>query len=144
MSDLYHLIYKSEAKKPLDACELTELAKLARFKNFIYQLSGLLIYSEQRFFQVLEGKLSSIELIYQKIEEDDRHENIVLLTKEPIASRTFWRWNMGLTIIDDDSDIKQQLVNYMQSNINLAAANKNDAGFILEAFSRETFQNYIQ
>ncbi|WP_419418750.1 BLUF domain-containing protein [Legionella sp. D16C41] len=144
MSELYHLIYKSQATAPLNDDQLTELAKIARFKNFIYQLSGLLVYSEQNFFQILEGKLASIEVIYDKIVKDSRHENIVLLTKEPITKRTFWRWNMGLATIDDTNDIREQLIQHMQLNINLAFTNKNDARFILEAFSRKVFQEYIQ
>ncbi|STX51499.1 regulatory protein (GGDEF domain) [Legionella busanensis] len=143
MSELYHLIYKSQAKMPFNTSQLTQLAKIARFKNFTQQVSGLLIYSGQEFFQILEGRLDSIESIYNSILNDKRHKDIVLLVKEPITNRTFWRWNMGLTIIDDNTDIRTQLIEYMQNDIELAKANKDDARFILQAFSNKIFQQYI-
>lgn len=127
----------------MDDIQLTSLAKQSRFNNLIYQISGLLVYSNQQFYQILEGEKDSIELVYSKIEQDNRHKDILLLTKEAIASRTFWRWSLGLVTIRDKSDVYTQLIDYIRENKSLASKNIDDASFIFEAFSKDKFQEYI-
>ncbi|HCA89754.1 MAG: hypothetical protein CMF38_02730 [Legionellaceae bacterium] len=143
MTHLYHLLYQSKACVPFDSKALTLLAKHARFQNFITQVSGLLIYSDHHFFQILEGSLTDIEAVYDRILADSRHTNIQLLDKKPIDERAFWRWNMGLTIIDKDSDVHAQLLDYLH-NSDLAKHNQDDATFILNAFANQAFHPFIQ
>ncbi|MBA4696149.1 MAG: BLUF domain-containing protein [Legionella sp.] len=141
--NLYRLLYKSSAVNLMRDSELSALAKQARFNNLIHQVSGLLVYSNQRFYQVLEGSNDHIDFIYKKIEKDPRHTHVSLLVKEPIQERTFWRWNLGMVTINENNDIYLQLVDYINENLLLKNANIDDAGFIFEAFSREKFQKYI-
>lgn len=141
--NLYRLLYKSRAVTLMGDSELSALAKQARFNNLIHQVSGLLVYSNQRFYQVLEGSNDHIDFIYKKIEKDPRHTHVSLLVKEPIQERTFWRWNLGMVTINENNDIYLQLVDYINENLLLKNANIDDAGFIFEAFSREKFQKYI-
>ncbi|STX81512.1 regulatory protein (GGDEF domain) [Legionella busanensis] len=144
MSALYQLLFKSQVKKPLTDQALTQLAKLCRFKNFTHQLSGLLVYSNEHFYQLLEGRLESLESVYQCILQDRRHQKVVLLAKEPIAERTFWRWHMKRAVIDDKGDIRAQLIAQMQKDNLLASTNKNDGGFILKPFSNMLFKQVVK
>ncbi|HPB31711.1 MAG TPA: BLUF domain-containing protein, partial [Candidatus Sumerlaeota bacterium] len=54
-SNLIHLIYCSAAARPFSHKALTDLLGIARIHNARYGLTGMLLYSDGSFFQVLEG-----------------------------------------------------------------------------------------
>ncbi len=62
--------------------------------NQKYNITGLLIYKNKQFAQVIEGDEAAIERIWSKIQRDTRHKDIQLLSKEPIVNRSFTKWSM--------------------------------------------------
>jgi hypothetical protein len=62
--------------------------------NQKYNITGLLIYKNKQFAQVIEGDEDAIERIWSKIQRDTRHTDIQLLSKEPIIHRSFTKWSM--------------------------------------------------
>lgn len=65
-------------------------------------MSGLLLYCNQSFLQVLEGETEPVEALYQKIEKDPRHDKLRLLSRAPITVRKFPEWSMGFEHVDED------------------------------------------
>ncbi len=57
-------------------------------------ITGLLIYKNKQFAQVIEGEEDAIERVWSKIQRDTRHKDIQLLSKEPIVNRSFTKWSM--------------------------------------------------
>lgn len=53
---MYHLIYTSYAIEPFDEAKLIELLKKARENNRLLDITGMLLYVNGKFMQVLEGK----------------------------------------------------------------------------------------
>lgn len=92
---LIHLIYCSASVKPMGYSELGHILQRARENNLKNNITGILLYSEGSFLQVLEGSSNSVEQIFQSICSDRRHDNITMIIREPIASRTFADWTMG-------------------------------------------------
>jgi hypothetical protein len=74
---------------------ILELLDLARRNNARDGITGVLLYVDESFFQVLEGERTLIEALYAKIERDQRHCEMTKLIEKPIASRTFAGWSMG-------------------------------------------------
>jgi hypothetical protein len=62
--------------------------------NRKYHITGLLIYKNKQFAQVIEGEEDAIERVWAKIQLDPRHKDIQLLSKEPILNRSFTKWSM--------------------------------------------------
>lgn len=143
MSHLYRLIYTSQSVVELTSDELKELAQLARFNNLIHQVTGLLLYGEQQFLQVLEGTRENIETIFARILEDKRHHSIVVVIEEPIKIRSFPNWNMGLTIFSQANDLKEKLIKQCAIDESFTAFTQYNATSIIKAFSRDDFGAYI-
>jgi hypothetical protein len=95
MADLITLIYSSTAKYPMSDDELAALLTHARAKNQQLDLTGILLYRDGSFLQVLEGEAATVERLYETIKRDSRHEAVHLLLKRPIRARTFGDWRMG-------------------------------------------------
>jgi len=99
---LSKLIYASRATHPMSDDDLTDLLSTARTNNQKHELTGLLLYCNQSFLQVLEGEPDRIEKLYSKIEADPRHTQLRLLYRAPIEQRKFSSWSMGFEHIDED------------------------------------------
>src|SRR5665213_3853930 len=97
-----HCIYASAATHDFSAAELTELLETARSNNERLGVTGLLLYVEGNFFQVLEGKSSAVKHIYQRILLDKRHTRITRIISETISRPAFIEWSMGFLNLSQD------------------------------------------
>jgi hypothetical protein len=94
-SRLIHCVYASAGSRDFKSQELAELLEAARENNAKLGLTGMLLYAEGSFFQVLEGPANVVDALYAKIERDKRHDHMTLIMREPIPKRTFDAWTMG-------------------------------------------------
>jgi hypothetical protein len=106
---LAHLIYLSESRIAGDVnAELLAINRTAHFINPKLDVTGLLLYNAGQFLQVLEGHGLVIERLFQKISADARHANVCKLVSEPIESRLFEQWSMGVMNLELASVYDQQ------------------------------------
>ena len=99
MEILSHLIYASSADSKTSDAELRAILDCARTVNSQLDITGILLHTEGSYFQVLEGDAEAIDSLYTKIALDKRHTNVVLIVREPIASRSFADWSMGFASV---------------------------------------------
>jgi hypothetical protein len=99
MSPLFHCIYASTAVRDFNADELCRLLQVSRANNERLGVTGILLYTEGSFFQVLEGAHSVIDSLYLKLQADERHRNVIKIIQEPIPRRFFSDWSMGCSIV---------------------------------------------
>jgi hypothetical protein len=92
---VFQLGYASAATEPFSQEELEELLAKARTKNSALNVTGMLLYHEGSFIQILEGPQQVVQSLYAKIAEDPRHTNAMLLFKFEAPERSFDRWTMG-------------------------------------------------
>jgi hypothetical protein len=95
MQNLNRLIYASAATPAFDPSELKSILEISRKNNALLDVSGMLLYVDGSFFQVLEGDEKVLERLYARIGKDRRHANITKIISEPVAERDFWGWSMG-------------------------------------------------
>jgi len=93
--DLIMLSYTSIASHLMTHDELIQLLQQARENNGKRGITGMLLYMEGCFFQVLEGERDTVESLYLKIAKDKRHHHVMKLLEEPILTRGFDLWTMG-------------------------------------------------
>ena len=95
MPHLRQLIYVSSATRLLREPELLEILECARENNAPLDVTGMLLYAEGSFIQVLEGEAPAVEKLLRKIRRDGRHRGFLILLDRPIAERDFEGWSMA-------------------------------------------------
>ncbi len=94
--DLVHCIYCSaSAKTDLSPIELDALLEECRQNNAKVDVTGMLLYQNGSFFQILEGERAVVATLFKKIEADKRHSRVTKIILEPTSERAFAAWTMG-------------------------------------------------
>lgn len=99
---LVRLLYASRAAEHFGPEDLAGILKSARTHNPPAGVTGLLCYCRQSnvFLQSLEGGREPVNTLYNRITQDPRHRDPMLLTYEEIGQRSFAGWSMGLVNMD--------------------------------------------
>lgn len=92
---VHQLIYISAANRDFSEQELEELLAKARANNASLGITGMLLFHEGSFIQALEGPKDKVQALYEKIAEDDRHTETVVLYKGDQEEPDFESWSMG-------------------------------------------------
>lgn len=93
--ELFQLIYISRAADSFKDEELVELLAVARTNNQQLDITGMLLYHERSFIQVLTGPEEKVTALYKKVEQDPRHEDPKILFQGTVSERSFEDWSMG-------------------------------------------------
>jgi hypothetical protein len=90
---LIQVIY---ASRPFgfDEASLVSILHDSRRCNDRDDITGALICREDLYLQLLEGPQAAVDATYRRIEKDDRHLEVKLLSRRPIAKRLFPAWAM--------------------------------------------------
>ena len=110
------LVYVSQSVRKMSAADLQAIQRVAKDNNAPIDVTGSLFYNGGWFLQVLEGAPATLAALYDKIERDPRHKNSRLLYNEPAKFRTFTRWSMNMTNLEDrQADKYEQLVDVIDA-----------------------------
>ncbi|MCX7238570.1 BLUF domain-containing protein [Polynucleobacter sp.] len=90
--DLVELSYLSEAVSDMSFLGLMRLLESARAFNQQNGISGILLYDNQQFGQIIEGERASVMKAWKRIQEDKRHHRIELLEIREISERSYPDW----------------------------------------------------
>lgn len=134
--DLVHCVYCSASKTPiLTSAELGSLLEECRLKNAKADITGILLYQNGSFFQVLEGDRTAVEALFDKIALDKRHHRAKKVILEPIAARSFAAWTMGYPKITSKELAKIPGLNdFFQRPTSYLEIGEGRAKSLLEAF----------
>jgi hypothetical protein len=128
-----NVIYLSSAINFLSDNELLEILRVARKNNSQQHITGVLLYSQGTFIQVLEGEDEEVDKVFSIIEQDKRHKGIIKMINKPIEKRNFPDWSMGFSKLDATQG--DNLVGYLKSaNEILEKEVNNPAITILKTF----------
>ncbi|MDL2336259.1 MAG: BLUF domain-containing protein [Pseudomonadota bacterium] len=92
---LVRLMYASRAADSVNQNELVSILKKSKANNPDIGVTGVLCFSAGIFLQVLEGGRSPVSALYNRIANDPRHHDVVLLSYEEVEERHFAGWSMG-------------------------------------------------
>ncbi len=110
------LVYLSQATRKMSLEDLTSIQNIAKTNNAPLDVTGSLFYNGGWFLQVLEGPPATLDKLFRKIEKDPRHKNSRILYNEPATFRTFSRWTMAMTNLDDrQADKYNELVEVIEA-----------------------------
>ncbi|MEO3404683.1 BLUF domain-containing protein [Mucilaginibacter sp. CAU 1740] len=124
-----YLVYVSTAKKTMEDADLLELLTQSRERNLQHNITGILLYSEGTFMQVLEGEKDDVYKIYASIERDLRHRNIIKLVTGLADKRVFPNWSMAFSSVN--AETLEMIEGYFNSAKNSFELDKKHATVIM-------------
>ena len=96
----YHVLYRSQATQAPTEADLQVLLEWSRAYNAQQQITGLLLYSDRRFVQLVEGPEAAVRDLYARIQADARHTQVVTLSDGPGPQRWFADWHMAFGYVE--------------------------------------------
>lgn len=94
------LTYVSSALHFFKTNELVQLLHRCRENNARLHVTGMLLYKEGNFMQVLEGAPANVRKVFRTIAADPRHSGVVKLAEEDMEFRVFKEWPMAFCNLD--------------------------------------------
>ena len=91
---MHQLIYVSEARPGLSSADVFTIIEQSARNNPSADITGFLVYRRGCFLQLVDGPLMSLEDLLTKLGQDPRHTGLRVLSRVPIAKRSFPRWRM--------------------------------------------------
>ena len=117
MPIIHQLVYVSHTNYSMSNEDIKTILDISRKNNIHDNITGLLIYSNQLFFQVLEGPRDAVDACYSRVSKDDRHGAPSIMWQDDVAERSFPSWRMGYRASSDLSiDEKQAFVDLADLN----------------------------
>jgi hypothetical protein len=92
-------MYLSAGANWFSEMELNDLLATANEHNLRNNITGLLLYADGNFIQLLEGEENIVQQTYKKIALDQRHKGITPIASGPLETRIFPEWAMGFKSI---------------------------------------------
>lgn len=98
-TDLFRLVYYSrnaifgldeEVTSSVDA-----ILSASQRNNAAVGVTGALMFTDGFFAQVLEGTMDAVEQVFERIQLDERHAEVRLLSFTPVSERVFPNWAMA-------------------------------------------------
>jgi hypothetical protein len=104
---MFHLIYTSRANQEFSAAHLKQLLWRSRANNGSVSVTGILLYHNSAFLQVLEGDESSVRVVFNRIRKDPRHTGVTVLRDQKSFGerRIFGDWSMGFANSKNNAQI---------------------------------------
>ena len=102
MKDLkmFELIYVSTAANRMTKDNLQSILMESMRHNSDHNITGILLYDQGSFCQVLEGEKKDVLSIFKKIKKDKRHMNVITVSEKDIQYREFSAWSMRFINLD--------------------------------------------
>ena len=101
---LFFLTYVSSALKPFTPHQLHELLEHCNRNNRLRDVTGMLLYKDGNFMQVLEGEETMVRKVHATIVDDPRHRGLITLLQGMTPERQFPAWSMGFKDLGADLD----------------------------------------
>ena len=100
---MYFLTYVSSALTPFTKEQLRDLLVVCESNNRKNDISGMLLYKDGNFMQVLEGPETAVLETHSRIASDPRHHGLITLLQGSQQEREFPGWSMGFRDLQTSS-----------------------------------------
>ncbi len=96
-AELFRILYcsRNTMDPASSTAELAEILAAARRNNHERGVTGALLYNAGIFAQTLEGTFEAVQSIFEQIQVDHRHADVVVLEAQTVNARLFGEWAMA-------------------------------------------------
>ncbi len=99
---LYTFVYCSRAAEGVDDVEVGRIVEAAQRRNLARGITGVLVFGNGVFFQLIEGPPAEIRKLVVTLNDDPRHYDVVSLDwSEERRERLYPKWEMERVAADD-------------------------------------------
>jgi|SRR3954463_9471322 len=120
------MVYISSAILGLNDRQIASIVRTSQINNEQLGITGILLYNNGNFMQLIEGEEEKVEGLYEKVRGDRRHTGVTLLLKEAITHKNFDNWVMGYRNIDNLKKIEPELLSpFLDEDLNFSIYKKN-------------------
>jgi hypothetical protein len=91
----YQILYASRAAKPMTVDDLEAILAHARRRNEAREVTGVLLYVDGVFFQIVEGDRDVLRGLIAALAGDPRHDSVKVLYQGEVEARAFDSWRMA-------------------------------------------------
>ena len=108
MNNLLRVVYVSKSTTPINDIDrgvhkdIGRILMQSRKNNPKYQIGGVLYFSNNYFFQCLEGEKKAVISLLQKIAKDPRHMDVQTISVKYTNKRLFEDWSMKYVALQDN------------------------------------------
>jgi hypothetical protein len=100
MKSLISLIYASRSTECFHEHEIPDLLQQVRIANAKQEITGMLLYINGSFLQVLEGQPEMVDAAFGRILGDKRNTQLRPIARDSILERAFEGWTMMHKTLD--------------------------------------------
>lgn len=108
---IFRLLYVSKAVEEISYSDLKNILVTAQARNQKEQITGILIFRDGLFLQLLEGEKETVKKILGRIIQDPRHTHLKVLSESFAPKRIFKNWPMAYLDGDIEYEGQDQLQN---------------------------------
>lgn len=98
---MHYIVYVSAATKPFSKSNCWNSWPRHAKTSQRLGVTGLLLYKDGDFIQLLEGEASAVKALFSTIQRDSRHACSTVLTEGEAEGRLFSDWSMGFRDLSD-------------------------------------------
>jgi len=144
METLLQLIYVSTVSKSFQPADLDLILSAARERNPRELVSGMLLFSDNDFIQVLEGPEPAVRKIFSDISKDPRHTGVTIVISHRVSERSFEDWAMGFERLSGPSPVTEMFkIDRAAIETRMTDANRSTVLSFLKSFYRVTTRRHL-
>jgi hypothetical protein len=110
MNTMIQILYSSTFTGHDHQKSIDEILLKSRKNNQVNNLSGILLFRNGDFLQLIEGEKINVYYTLKKIRDDQRHMNMKMLYEGEIQKRIFEGWQMAFKFEKDKNPELQKMV----------------------------------
>ena len=142
---LIQLVYASAADNRVTQEDIDAIIRVSVENNSANNITGMLMYADGSFLQVLEGEESAVEELFFNICTDKRHRDVVKIFQNGVSERNFDKWSMGLASMKNaDLASIPGCEDFFQSGAHISAISESTARKVLQGFINGKWRRHIQ
>lgn len=108
---IFQLVYLSRISQDFNPTEdMDAIMQIANKRNRKLGITGILIYRDGIFIQLLEGEKDRVLKVYGYVASDFRHTSIKPILKQENTNRLFEEWTMGYRNLSKASKTSNELL----------------------------------
>ena len=116
---MIQITYLSSATRAMSQADLEDILRTARENNARLGITGMLLYGNKTFIQILEGEEGVVHELVKTIKRDPRHTNFQIVKQKPIEQHEYADWSMGFKRVSgEDFEAVKGLKHFEEKDFN--------------------------
>lgn len=139
MQKIFHLVYLSHAKEGISYSDIQNILNSSKKYNEKNEISGVLIFREGYFLQLLEGEQDHVLETIGRIIQDRRHHHFQVIIEATSNQRIFNSWTMNFLDGDTVCGVTEKMVaNIMELSMSHKYNEKENILPMIKCFKKST------